>query len=90
MAYCMTTESVSPFHHAWWSALCDTLAALRSRIRLWRTRVQATRAFNALDAATLRDLGMSRGEVGSYWAEQHGQAAPTRRRIRPYPRAGIL
>ena len=40
-------------------------------------------AFRRLDDATLRDLGIVRGEFGSYWAETHDGATPrTRRRVR--------
>ena len=46
----------------------------------WRYAV-ARREFNRLDASTLRDLGMTRGEFDSYWAEAHGQAQQTRQRV---------
>lgn len=42
---------------------------------------QARSDFNRIDAATLRDLGMTRAEFDSYWAESHGLAQPTRRRV---------
>ena len=58
-------------------------SALRSVLHevagAWRYAA-ARREFGNLDAATLRDLGMSRGEFDSYWAETHGLAEPTRRR----------
>ena len=37
--------------------------------------------FNRLDASTLRDLGISRSEFDSYWAETHGMADQTRVRV---------
>ena len=46
----------------------------------WRYGV-ARREFAKLDESTLRDIGMSRGEFDSYWAETHGQAEPTRVRV---------
>jgi hypothetical protein len=46
----------------------------------WRYAA-ARREFASLDAATLRDLAMSHGEFDSYWAETHGLAEPTRRRV---------
>ena len=58
--------------------------ALRSVLQevagAWR-HAAARREFISIDAATLRDLGMSRGEFDSYWAETHGLAEPTRRRV---------
>ena len=46
----------------------------------WRYGV-ARREFAKLDESTLRDIGMSRGEFDSYWAETHGRAEPTRMRV---------
>jgi uncharacterized protein YjiS (DUF1127 family) len=46
----------------------------------WRYGV-ARREFAQLDEMTLRDIGMSRGEFDSYWAETQGQAEPTRVRV---------
>lgn len=46
----------------------------------WR-RAAARREFNRLDANALRDLGVSRSEFDSYWAESHGMAEPTRVRV---------
>jgi uncharacterized protein YjiS (DUF1127 family) len=48
--------------------------------RAWRYTV-ARREFQRLDAATLRDLGISPSEFDSYWAESHGLADRTRRRL---------
>lgn len=59
-------------------------SALRTFVRelagAWRYAV-AHREFNRLDAGTLRDLGMSRSEFDSYWAESHGLAEQTRVRV---------
>jgi uncharacterized protein YjiS (DUF1127 family) len=41
----------------------------------------ARREFDRLDDSTLRDLGISRSEFDSYWAETHGLAEPTRVRV---------
>ena len=46
----------------------------------WR-RAVARREFNRLDASALRDLGMTRSEFDSYWAESHGEAEQTRVRV---------
>jgi len=51
--------------------------------RAWRMRA-AQREFQRLDAATMRDLGISPSEFGSYWAEREGLVERTRRRIEPY------
>ena len=53
---------------------------LRELAGAWRYAV-ARREFDRLDASTLRDLGMTRGEFDSYWAETHGLAEPTRVRV---------
>jgi uncharacterized protein YjiS (DUF1127 family) len=63
-------------------------ASLRSALRAighdlagaWRYAI-ARREFNRLDESTLRDLGISRGEFDSYWAETEGLAEPTRLRV---------
>jgi len=46
----------------------------------WRY-ASARRNFERLDAATLRDLGMSASEFDSYWAESQGLAEHTRVRV---------
>jgi hypothetical protein len=38
-------------------------------------------AVAGLDDATLRDLGVHRAEVASFWAECEGLAAPSRLRL---------
>lgn len=59
-------------------------SALRTTARQlaagWR-RAAARREFNRVDDNTLRDLGISRGEFDSYWAETEGLAEPTRLRV---------
>ena len=46
----------------------------------WRYAA-ARREFERLDADTVRDLGMSRSEFDSYWAETQGLAEQTRTRV---------
>lgn len=41
----------------------------------------APRPHETIDEATLRDLGMSRSELGSYAAEASGRAEMTRLRV---------
>lgn len=53
---------------------------MRELAGAWRYAV-ARREFNRLDAGALRDLGMSRSEFDSYWAETHGLAEQTRLRV---------
>jgi uncharacterized protein YjiS (DUF1127 family) len=55
-------------------------ALLRRLAEAWRYDA-ARREFERLDAGTLRDLGISPGEFDSYWAETHGLAEATRRRV---------
>jgi uncharacterized protein YjiS (DUF1127 family) len=61
-----------------------TMAALRSIRRSladsWRYSV-ARRDFDAVDDTTLRDLGISRAEFDSYWAEAEGLVERTRLRV---------
>jgi hypothetical protein len=44
--------------------------------------------FQRIDAATLRDLGMSFSEHASHWAEAEGLAPQTRERVRRDRRQG--
>ena len=60
------------------AAVRDTLA----RRRQHRVRVARARQLAALDAVTLRDIGLHRSEAGSVAAELDGSAEPTRRRAR--------
>ena len=63
------------------SQIRHTLRAFgREVLCRWR-RAAARREFSRLDAGALRDLGMSRSEFDSYWAESHGMAEPTRLRV---------
>jgi uncharacterized protein YjiS (DUF1127 family) len=55
-------------------------SVLRELADSWRYAA-ARREFNSLDDATLRDLGMRRSEWDSYWAETHGMAEHTRKRV---------
>jgi uncharacterized protein YjiS (DUF1127 family) len=48
-----------------------------------RDREAVRRTLDSLSDATLRDLGFSRGELGSVAAELVGQAETTRRRTTP-------
>lgn len=53
-------------------------------LRLYRRRMRQAgelRQLGSIDAATLRDLGLTRSEIGSIYAEAIGRAAPTRRAI---------
>jgi uncharacterized protein YjiS (DUF1127 family) len=69
-----------------------TPAAVPQRLRMlfdrllapWRRalRIRAQRAaLERLDAATLRDLGLHRSEIGSLQAEMEGDHFATRRRV---------
>ena len=55
-------------------------AMLRELAGAWRYAA-ARREFNRVDPDTLRDLGISRSEFDSYWAETQGLAEPTRLRV---------
>ena len=81
-------------NHAWFSQatpvekpsglarLAQWCLRLVSRWRVAGERRTAEREFANLDANALRDLGLHRSELGSYWAESRALAQPTRRRVR--------
>jgi uncharacterized protein YjiS (DUF1127 family) len=62
-------------------------ALLRELAGAWRYAA-ARREFNRVDQDTLRDLGISRSEFDSYWAETQGLAEPTRVRVTQQLRGG--
>jgi uncharacterized protein YjiS (DUF1127 family) len=67
-------------------------ALLRLLVRRARHRAEL-RQLQALDAATLRDLGLTRSEIGSVHAESAGRAVATRRALAEHEwirfRAGV-
>ena len=60
---------------------------LRALAGAWRYAT-ARNEFERLDSSALRDLGMSRSEFDSYWAETQGLVEPTRTRVRRGRRRG--
>ena len=85
MSYAIQSRPASGAGHG---AARRFAAGLRAALReVWRELVGAwrygvaRREFAQLDDSTLRDIGISRGEFDSYWAETHGQAEPTRARV---------
>ena len=57
------------------------IVAIARRVREARAKSRARADFNSLDAATLRDLGVTRGEFASFWSEAAGELPLTRRRV---------
>ena len=57
------------------------LRAMLPRVAARRCYAAARREFERLDDASLRDLGISRNEFDSYWAESLGRAEQSRRRV---------
>ncbi len=55
-------------------------SSLHEMTGIWRYAL-ARRELENIDDSTLRDLGISRCELDSYWAEIQGTAEPTRRRV---------
>ena len=85
MSYVMQSGSATETRHGSARRLAATLrrslrALLHELAGAWR-HAAARREFNRLDDNTLRDLGITRGEFDSYWAETHGLAEPTRVRV---------
>jgi uncharacterized protein YjiS (DUF1127 family) len=63
-------------------------AVIANVLRKWAREAAARRqfaiardAFASLDTSAIRDLGMSRSEFSSYWAETHELAEQTRVRV---------
>ena len=85
MSYVMHSDSASP---AALAPMRRFAAGLRAAVRAmfhraagaWR-HAAARREFHRLDDNALRDLGISRSEFDSYWAESHGLAERSRRRV---------
>lgn len=63
------------------AGLRNALRAMMQRVAERRRYAAARREFERLDDATLRDLGISRNEFDSYWAESLGRAEQSRRRV---------
>lgn len=70
----------------WWRARLRRLVSrarqARQRMRLRSARRAERRLLEGLSDATLRDLGLTRGELGSVQAEAEGRVQATRRRVR--------
>jgi uncharacterized protein YjiS (DUF1127 family) len=76
-----------PISRPWWQRLRATglhaALVLIACIRQARRRARENRELRALDASTLRDLGVDRSELPSYRVESDGRAARTRLRVAP-------
>lgn len=84
----LSLPAVLPTARSRRAAFLDACRDLRDRWQQARQRVADQRALAQLDAATLRDLGMSRGEFGSYQAERERLIEATRQRVLNELRAG--
>jgi uncharacterized protein YjiS (DUF1127 family) len=60
------------------AALVDSVSALWSRIARARSEAADRRALQRLDDVTLRDIGLTRGEISSAVAEVHDRVERTR------------
>lgn len=60
--------------------IAGALRAAFAEARRRRAMRRQVRILARLDAGTLRDIGLTRQEIGSVAAELHGVSAPTRRR----------
>lgn len=68
-------------HQALVSQIVRAFATRAQRLRQRRDWIATRDAIGALDAATLRDLGLHRSEIDSVAAEAHGIAQATRQRV---------
>lgn len=59
--------------HAW--------QQMRARSARHRRQAMLRNALARLDDATLRDIGLHRSEIDSFWAECEGLASPSRQRL---------
>ena len=59
----------------------DALVSLIHSMAEARRYAAALREFNALDARTLSDIGLSRSEFSSHWLETRGAIETTRRNV---------
>lgn len=65
------------------SGLVRRLVDAWQRWQLLREREALRKSLAGLSDATLRDLGLTRGELGSIAAEMVGESGPTRARVEP-------
>jgi uncharacterized protein YjiS (DUF1127 family) len=79
----------APFIAAALCALQHAWQAWRERFARRRRLARMQAALAELDDATLRDLGVHRTEITSFWAECEGLAAPTRQRLYWLGRASV-
>jgi uncharacterized protein YjiS (DUF1127 family) len=80
MSYAIQPRRVTTVESGAARFAAEVRSAVRALAGAWRHAV-ARREFNRLDSDTLRDLGISRSEFESYWAETHGEAEQTRVRV---------
>jgi uncharacterized protein YjiS (DUF1127 family) len=71
----------APFIAAALAGLGRAWQQLREGFARRRRLARMEAAIAGLDDATLRDLGVHRTEIASFWAEGEGLAAPTRQRL---------
>lgn len=75
----MNTHSIAESRPAGASSSLRALLAAPARaLAAWWRAAREREQFAALDARTLRDIGMSRSEYDSYMAEAQGRAELTR------------
>ena len=71
----------TPVEQGWLRGIARQAARLQRWLSQARQRARDREALAQLDDFALRDLGLTRGELGSVCAEAEGQAMRSRRRI---------
>jgi uncharacterized protein YjiS (DUF1127 family) len=74
-------DGVRRVHQSLTSQIEHAFATFAERLRQRREWIASRDEIDALDAATLRDLGLHRSEAGSLAAEAFGIAQATRQRV---------
>jgi uncharacterized protein YjiS (DUF1127 family) len=79
----LSAPAPAPSPKSVWQNVRHLVVGLLGRWLEYRRRRAEHEALARLDAMTLRDLGITRSEIGSFVAERNGSSAITRLRVIP-------